>query len=343
MKFDKVSFEETLGANVVEAEKCVGCGACVVVCPFSCLEYNGEGPDLVKECRVCGICPQVCPKFEWSRPKLERFVFDKEAKVEDEFGIYRQISVAQTTDDRTAMVGQDGGVVSTLLSFALKYRLIDSAVVSGIDQQRALYPVPRLVTTPEEVLRCAGTRYSYSPNILALTDAIKQKSTSVAFVGTPCQIRAVRKMQLAGLKHSKPVKFLIGLMCSECFTYDGLVKTHITGALGLNPSDVRKVNIKGKILVESKAATKTIPLAIAKKYARKSCQLCDDFSSELADISMGGLGLNGWTFTIIRTEKGEKLFSSAVGGGYLNVRSADEESYALNLLTKLSKRKRKAL
>lgn len=341
MKFDKVSFEETLGTDVVVSEECVGCGACVTVCPFGCLEYIEEGPDLVKECKVCGICPQVCPKYKWSRSKLERFVFDREAKAEDEFGIYRRLSVAQAADDKIVKLSQDGGVVTALLLFALKNKLIDGAVVSGIDEEKPLYPTPKLATTHEEILRCAGTRYSYSPNILALTDAIKQKCTSISFVGTPCQIRAVRKMQLCGLKHTKPIKLLIGLMCSECFTYEGLVKKHISDTLGLNPSDVTKVNIKGKILVETATATKTIPLAIAKQYARKGCRLCEDFSSEFADVSMGGLGLNGWTFTIVRTERGEKLFSSAERAGYLNVRPADEEAYALKLLTKLSKRKKR--
>jgi ferredoxin len=60
MSFDEVSFEETLGTSVVASGECIGCGACVVVCPFNCLEYMKEGPSLVKECQVCGICAQVC-------------------------------------------------------------------------------------------------------------------------------------------------------------------------------------------------------------------------------------------------------------------------------------------
>jgi len=90
-----------------------------------------------------------------------------------------------------------------------------------------------------------------------------------------------------------------------------------------------KINIKGKILVKTKTEIRTIPLAIAKQYGRKSCGFCDDFSSELADISAGGLGLDGWTFTIIRTERGEELFSGAEKAGYLNVKAVDEETYAL--------------
>jgi coenzyme F420 hydrogenase subunit beta len=343
MSFSKISFEESLAKSVVAAGKCLGCGACVFVCPVNCLEYKEGKPSVLEECKVCGICAQVCPEYEWSWSKTENFVFGRERKAEEEFGVYRRLVVARATDDKTLETCQDGGVVTALLLFALENGLIDSAVVSGISQEKPLYPVPKLAITPEDILECAGTRYSYSPNILALTEAIKEKKTSIAFVGTPCQIRAIRKMQMLGLKkYTRPLKFLIGLMCSECFTYEGFIEKHIHEILGLNLNDIRKINIKGKILVETKSEVKTIPLAEAKQYARKSCKFCDDFSSELADISAGGLGLNRWTFTIIRTEKGEELFSSAEKAGCLNVKNVDEETNALNLLTKLSKKKRKA-
>jgi coenzyme F420 hydrogenase subunit beta len=70
--------------------------------------------------------------------------------------------------------------------------------------------------------------------------------------------------------------------------------------------------------------------------------VCDDFSSELADISVGGLGLDGWTFAIIRTDKGEALFSSAEKTGFLKTKIVDTKTKALNLLIKFSKKKRKA-
>jgi len=343
MSSSKVSFEESLEKSVVAAGKCVDCGTCVVVCPFNCLEYTEEKPNLVKECEICGICARVCPQYEWSWSAAEKSVFGRERKGEEEFGVYRRLVVAKAKNNDILKVCQDGGVATALLLFALENGLIDSAVVSGISQEKPFYPVPKLAVTPKEILECAGTRYSYSPNILALAKGVKQKKANMAFVGTPCQIRAIRKMQMFGLKkYTAPLKFLIGLLCSECFAYEGLMKKHIHETLGINLDNVRKINIKGKMLVTTKSGVKTISLAEVKQYARKSCKFCDDFSSELADISTGGLGLDGWTFTIIRTKKGEELFSQAEKAGCLNVKTVDEETNALNLLTKLSKKKRKA-
>ena len=342
MSISKVSFEESLAKSVVATGKCVGCGTCVVVCPLNCLEYAEEKPTLIKECKVCGICPQTCPQYEWSLSKAENIVFGRERKNEEEFGVHRRLAIAQAKDDKIMKVCQDGGVATALLVFALENGLIDGAIVAGISQEKPFHPIPKLATTPEEILECAGTKYSYSPNILALAEGVKQKKTSMAFVGTPCQIRALRKMQMFGLKkYTTPLKFLIGLMCSECFTYEGLMEKHIREALGINLSDIRKMNIKGKMLVTTKAEVKTIPLAEIRQYARKSCVFCNDFSSELADVSLGGLGLENWTFAVIRTNQGEELFERAEKTGVIKTRLVEKDEPALNLLVKLSSKKRR--
>lgn len=343
MSFSKISFEESLGKSVIAAGKCVGCGTCVVVCPFGCLEYAKGEPHVVKQCKICGICAQTCPTYEWTRSKAENFVFGRERKAEEEFGIYRRLAVAKAMDDEILRVCQDGGVATALLSFALEKGIIDGAVVSGISHKKPFYPVPKLVTTKKEILECAGTKYSNSPNILTLAEAIKKKKTRLAFVGTPCQIDAIRRMQMARLKkYTAPLKFLIGLMCSESFTYEGLMEKHIQETLGFNLRAIKKVNIKGNMLVATESEVKAIPLADVKQYVRKSCGFCGDFSAELADISLGGLGMEGWTFVVVRTEAGEKLLREAEKAKVVQTKPVEKDDSALKLLAKLSTKKRES-
>jgi len=340
MKPVKVSFEESICKAVVEAGRCVGCGTCVLVCPFNCLEYANEKPNLVKECKVCGICAHACPQYEFPSSTIENLVFNRERKTHEAFGVYKRLVLARAADSQILEVCQDGGAVTAILLFALKNKMIDSAIVAKSEKEKPFFPRPILATTAEEILQSAGTKYFYSPNILAMAKAIEQKKNSVAFVGTPCQIRAIRKMQLAGLKkYITPLKLLIGLACSECFIYEGLVENHIHGKLGIDPYRIKKINIKGKMLVTLDSETVAIPLAEAKQYARKSCHFCVDFSSEFADISVGGLGLEGWTFAIIRTEKGEEFFSATEKAGAITTKDASIEQNALNLLIKLSTKK----
>lgn len=268
-------------------------------------------------------------------------MFGRERRADEEFGVYQRLVIAQSREETVLKVCQDGGLVTALLLFAFENGFIDGAVLAGIGQERPLLPISKLALTSTEILQCAGTKYCYSPNILTLREVVKQKKANIAFVGLPCQIRAMRKMQMCGLKkYVGPVKFLIGLACSECFSYEGLMKKHIEGTLNIDLSTVKKMNIKGKMLLTTESDVRTIPLAEAKRFARGSCRSCADFSSEVADISAGGLGLDGWTLTIVRTDAGEKLIAQAVESGVIRVENVGPDSNALGLLRKLSRKKR---
>ncbi|MEM2110502.1 MAG: Coenzyme F420 hydrogenase/dehydrogenase, beta subunit C-terminal domain [Candidatus Bathyarchaeia archaeon] len=342
MSIPKVSFEETLGKSVLPAN-CIGCASCVVVCPFKCLEYSKEEPKLVSDCKTCGICAQTCPRYTSFIPDLERFVFNRERKSSEEFGIYRRIVIAQTTNDEILKRCQDGGVVTTLLIYALENRLIEGAAVAGVSDKEPLKAIPQLATTVDELLECAGTKYTYSPNIIAFDKGVQQKKKNLAFVGTPCQIELIRKIQAVPLKkYSEALRVAIGVFCSECFTYEGFVTKLIQKKMGIDPGQVKKINIKGKILVTAKSGeVKTAPLKDAKEYVRKCLHSCTDFSSELADISVGGLGLDGWTLTILRTEKGEELFRKAESAGMIRTRPLEKEDEPiLDMLMRFSKKKR---
>ena len=337
----KVSFEESLEEDVLPS-LCIGCGSCIVVCPFNCLEYVDAKPVLVKECRSCGICAQICPKYNLSMPALEQLVFGRERNDDEDFGIYRRLVVAQARDENILKVCQDGGIVTAVLVHALQKGIIDGAVLSGTNKDKPLRAVPKLAKTTKEIIDCAGTRYTYSPNMLVLGEGFQQKMKSLAFVGTPCQIHAVRRLQAVPLrKYSKALAFSIGVFCSECFTHDGLVEELIKEKLGIDPHEVGKVNIKGKLIVTTRSGhVKKASLKEAKKYASNCVYSCSDFSAELADISVGGLGLDGWTFTILRTKRGEELFQSAESEGRIRTRPIEEEKRAFGLLGRLSKKKR---
>ena len=47
----------------VNAETCIGCGACVGVCPVVALSMNDEGKSTCDEsaCIDCGTCLSACP------------------------------------------------------------------------------------------------------------------------------------------------------------------------------------------------------------------------------------------------------------------------------------------
>lgn len=342
MSTDKIGFEASLAANVLKTDKCVSCGACIAICPYTCLQLTQGKPRLVKECQSCGLCAQACPRYGFSQVPLENFVFGRSRKPDEPFGIYRRLATAQATAEHILQRCQDGGVATSLLAYALKTGQINGAVAVTSSREKPFHPKPLLASTFEEVLECAGSKYTCSPNLLLLSDVSKQKNGRIAFVGMPCQIQAIRKMQASGLKKQIDcIDVLVGLMCSGCFTYEGLMDEYLHGEKNVDLNEIQKMNIKGKLLLTTSRGLIEFPLAEIKRYQQKGCSACGDFSAELADISIGGLGLNGWCFTIIRTQKGEALFSGAEQAGFLRVKTVNACDKALDLLVKLSEKKRK--
>ena len=333
----KLDFNE-LSNNVISRKLCVDCGACVAVCPSNVLVYE-QGAKLVGECTNCGICIRVCPRYKSLVTEMENFVFGRQRKIEEDFGIYKQVLVARSTNEEILRKSQDGGVVTTLLISALESGLINGAITSRVDPTNPWLPLPSVATTRDELIANAGTRYSSSPGLIALKDCVKAGLDKIAFVGTPCQILAIRRIQKFLPKYAKSLVFTIGLFCMENFSYNDLMISKIQNELGINLNDIKKTNIKGKFLIYLKTGeVQEISLKEIKKFVMPSCQYCGDFSAELADISCGGVGLDGWTYTVIRTDKGSKVFDNAVKGGMLKVESPGESP--TKLLVKLSKGKR---
>ena len=337
----KLSYEESLEKTVVSCKKCMGCGACVIVCPFACLGYANERPALVKKCIVCGLCSRVCPRFGWQQSDMETFVFGRERRSEEASGIYVRMLLAQASDEELRRRCQDGGVVTALLRFVLEKGIVEAVALSGLSLDKPLLPNPVLASTVAEVTGCAGTRYTYSPNIFALRDGILQRRRRLAYVGTPCQIQAIRRMDVASLRrYVEPIKLTIGLMCTESFTYREMID-YIEQTLGIHSSDICKVNIKGQLIITTKSGeTKKVPLKEIKRFTRQGCLPCNDFSSEFADISAGGLGMIDWTFVIVRTDKGEEILREAEEVGVIRTKGIKEEKLAAELLVKLSEWKR---
>lgn len=341
-KMKRRGFEE-LQNYVFLKNLCTGCGACVITCPIKdVLDYTLKGPSLVGECTKCGLCLRVCPRYELDVGDLEQMVFGRERRLEEVFGLSKTICVARSTRKDILRTCQDGGVATTILHSAFTSGAIDGVALSGIDSSNPWKPKPLLATTLDEIVESAGTRYSYSPNLLAYNTGIAEGLEKVAFVGTPCQILALRRIQKASLrKHSRALAFTVGLFCFECFSYDGLMIQKIQEEMGMDLRAITKMNIKGDFVLQTKSGqTKIISLRDAKIYSDVFCQYCSDFSAELADISLGGIGLKDWTLTIIRTDKGKDLFNQAVNKGLLEVKPVEDFKTAFKLMKKLSKNKR---
>jgi coenzyme F420 hydrogenase subunit beta len=361
--------------EVVEFGSCCECGSCVLVCPHNVIDYVEAKPKQVAKataafdhCGIsegigCDVCAQVCPRLYPREFQLADLLFaDDGPPLAGMFGRYRKIVAARSTDPAIQARGQDGGVVTGILVWGLRNGFIDGAVVSANDPDKPCAPLPRAVVTVEEALSSAGSWYTYVPNNLALAEAQEKGLKKVAFVGVPCQVTPVRKMQLKdsaflnnGRKKDKHIerqtKFLkgfgdivklnIGLLCTEVFDFHGLMEEKIQGEMGIPLAEIRQFNVKGKVIIYKKnGEVVDLSLRKAQEYARPECHHCGDFSGELADISCGGVGTNQWTIVIARTRKGEEVFDAMVAEGLLEVKPMEEFENSMKVLLRLARKQR---
>jgi coenzyme F420 hydrogenase subunit beta len=316
---------DNLIQEVIEPGLCHRCGACVAFCSsikYGALELDPDGRPRYADKDKCiegGLCYAICPEIEELNEETRQRV-----AWTTPIGRVGDISIARAMDPNIRKSATDGGVVTALLVHLFRKGRIDSAVVA-----KQVAPYQRksfLAATEEEIRSAAGFFFDTSYGMKSVSDHYSNFSQvgefnplnskgfhRVAFVGTPCQIQAVRKMQTLNIYPSDSVKFCLGLFCSGNFTFGEKGRTKIARIGGFRWENVKKINIKEDLIVHLESGKViTVMLSDLQSLKRHACNFCGDYSAEYADISFGGIGAEeGWTTVIVRSPVGAKVFSDA--------------------------------
>jgi len=335
-----------LMAEVIRKNLCVSCGACEAVCPVNSIALAEGTPKLVGLCTACGMCYNNCPQAEFDAEDLEKQVFGRSRKeAEAEIGVYRTCYAVRAKDRETLKRCQDGGAVTAILSKFLADGG-ECAVVAGLEEGKVWVPKPVVAQSEEEVALAAGTKYTPSPTLVGVASAVNEyEKRRVAVVGTPCQMRALRRVESGAYSDAKigdAVALDVGLFCMETFNHSNLME--FLKEEGVDASKVTKFDIKkGRFIAyQDGEAVYSVKLSRVKEHVRPCCHLCDDFAAEFADLSVGNVGSpDGWSTVIVRTERGEVALRAAEKGGLVEVKLLEEVKPGLKSVIKLAKRKKK--
>jgi coenzyme F420 hydrogenase subunit beta len=340
--------------EVVTSGLCTGCAACIVVCPHDVLNYNdGDGvyrPWKVEEdggptdCthgeKGCTMCTRACPRFGSWESEIDTFMFGRERTEDEVAGVVGDILLVRAADPDVRDNGQDGGLVSAILIWALEHDVIDAALVSAVEGDGTSWKaVPAVARTRDEVLATAGSRYTYSANTLAYAEAVEGGAEKIALVGMSCQasVPAVMSARKAG-KVARRLSLSIGLLCSKTFD-DAIFEDLFEAKYGLTRASIKKINIKGVFQIWTHdGAYHEVSLKEGHAWTREGCKACPDFAAEHADISTGGIGaFSDWTLTIVRTDQGREIMAGMIADGVVETRPGDDDPGAIELLHKLAR------
>jgi coenzyme F420-reducing hydrogenase beta subunit len=311
-----------------EDEDCILCGLCTRVCDelvgVNAIDFAKRGVErevttpyetFSNDCIGCGACATICPTKSKRTRKFTYPTLEEDGKkinqqflkgtYDENLGIYNQILAA-----KSSIAGQDGGVATSLLVSGMQKGIFDTAIVV---QRTEGYQADAVVAeNVDDLIKAKGTKYLRVKMLWLLNDLISIGKRKIAVVGTPCEVRAIRRIQNSMLTIYPDLQLtIVGLFCFEAFDYDKL-KVAVQKQMGVDLDKVEKTQIhKGKFIatVEGKDyAVAVKDLAVAQEHG---CNFCDDFSNKYADISVGSVGSpEGYSTVLVRSDIGKTLLEN---------------------------------
>ena len=312
--------------DVHKRELCIGCGACVELCPYF-KNFKGKTAQLFPCTLEQGRCYAYCPRAEVNLDYLSLQICNQPYDGSP-LGNYKKVLAARAGEKLAKGTFQGGGTTTALITFVLKNELIDAAALTD---RRELIPIARLVTDWKDVAGCATSKYMASPTLSALNMAVREDYQRIGVVGTPCQMVAVAQMRcnpLAKEEHKVPIAFTVGLFCNWSLDTRQLMDL-LSEKLGL--SEIRAMDIPPPpaniMVLETGNGRKEVSLSEIKPLIPQTCFICLDMTAELADVSVGMFeGRPGWNTLIIRSDKGAEIVEQALKKGFIETEAFPDKN-----------------
>lgn len=339
--------QNTLKANVWDAGLCTGCGACVGICP-----YQGFWGDRTRPLFSCdvpddgGRCSAFCPRWNLRLGEIYSPPFADGST--SELGRIRGYLLARASDPALRAKAQHGGTLSALLALGLAQGFVDVAVVAGKREDLAM--TPALVSHQEEVISYAGSTFLTSPTVSGYHAARKAGFQRIGVVATPCQAQSLAKIRSVSERfEDRPgdaLSLVLGVFCGWTLSL-GSFKDRLK-ALGVGRLVAMDIPAgRGTLEILGESGLVELPFDRVEPMVREACACCLDTTAELADISVGSARTNEpweemrtWNQVLIRSERGETLFSKAVELGVVEVREAPKDALeALKAAARAKKQK----
>jgi coenzyme F420 hydrogenase subunit beta len=357
-------------SHIVDEGLCHRCGTCVGICPTGVLAVDKDDYPTVKNlsaCTDCDLCVKVCPGDEFDFLGQYKQFHGKDGDLKDTHGSFLDSTIAYSTEPFIREHSTSGGVVSAILCHMLETKQIDGAVCITSDSEQLWKGKPIIARSKEEILSAMKSKYAITPTNSVFAE-IRQIPGKYAVVGLPCQMHGLRKAMQLDPRLKERVVVSIGLFCHAAIEHEAFRviweslgdktkgATKFISRIGKHPGAPNLVQADGSlypIYFGDRKGYRPSSLEVLnilyRLYTPERCMTCFDGLSEFADISVGDPWLpapdpsvdwyQGWSFCLMRSEKGRQVYQSLVDAGKLHsVDVTAKEARSSNKLMAVEKR-----
>lgn len=326
--------------RVVSNDNCTGCGVCALISERITISLDTEGfarPEVsALECSKAdeteaATFAKVCPGANLEAPPRS------DRRSHDVFGSYVDVWQGWARDPEFRRAGASGGVLSVLAEWLVSSGRADAVVGSGMSKELPTLTVAMRITSRDEALASAGSRYAPVVNTLVST-------SRSPFIGKPCEVSGRYQLGSAQKLTADQRPIMLSFFCA------GTPSQHATDDLvkkcGMDPVDVANLRYRGDgwpgtfqvEATDGRVGAMSYQESWGKNLGRRlqnRCKLCPDGTGEHADIVVGDYwatdaqgfpvfaDAEGNSVVIARTRRGAALILSALSQGVVELKSID--------------------
>ncbi len=236
--------------------------------------------------------------------------------------------VAWSKDEEIKKEGASGGLVTSLLTAALKGELVDEVI--ALQKKSEFEGVPIRTSDVDEVIKCSGSLHAAPINLtkFAVRFFEEHPDGTLALPAKPCDARGIIE-QAKRKKIDLEKTYLIGLNCGGTMGPITTMKM-LEKMYEIDPNEVIEEEIeRGKLIFKTEKEEKAISIDELEEAGygrRENCRYCEINIPVMADLACGNWGAGeNETFVEIFTEKGLKLMNNAIELGLIETAPATEK------------------
>lgn len=346
--------------DVARWRLCVGCGACAAACErgniiLEDIPMIGIRPKMLKsQCDRCGKCIESCPGLGITHDSRNGCESCMEG-IRRDWGPIMEVWKGHAVDPQIRRYGSSGGAASALALFCLESGLAGGVLHVGKDDDNPLRNKTVISRTHRDILERTGSRYSPASPCEGLRE-IRSASSPHVFIGKPCDIQGLRKVESLFPDLRDKVTLAIGIFCAGTPATAGILG--LLANRRISGEDLQDIRFRGNgwpgmfSVQFTDGSRRPLELSYAdswgflQKYRPFRCYLCPDATSEFADISCGDPWYRepsgtdpGQSLILVRSAKGREMLRESVKAGNLILERVDPEVIELSQKDLLEKRR----